>query len=175
MSGFAGFTPSVGLERQAPELTDLNLRGGFTFGIQAARLFNPRWGAEVVFTQQASALEAGTPAGTAEFYGITLARLQANVVYHFGAADARLRPFVLGGAGAAFFSARDLESATKASFGLGGGIKYFPWEPIGLRGQIQYRPTWLNDDPESNFCDPFGFCQAWLQPIDVAFGVIIRF
>ena len=158
---FAGFTPGRrARSARAPELTDLRVRGGFTWGIQGARFFTPQWGAEVVFTQQASALEGVTPAGTADLYRITLAQLQANVVYQFGADDARLRPFVFGGAGATFFAARDLESATKASFGLGGGIKYFPWPTIGLRGQFRYKPTWLNDDPESNFCDPFGFCQG---------------
>ena len=175
MSGFAGFTPSVGLERRAPDLTDLNLRGGFTFGVQAARFVKTGWSVEAVFSQQASALEAGTRDGAAELYGITLMRLQANVVYHFGADDARLRPFVLGGGGATFFSARDLETEAKASFGFGGGVKYFPWAAIGLRGQIQYKPAWLNDDPDSDFCAPFGFCQQWLQPIEVTAGVIIRF
>jgi hypothetical protein len=175
MSGFAGFTPAVGLERRAPELTDLDLRGGFTFSFQAARFVTPHWSVEAVFSQQASALEAGTPDGSAELYGITLVRLHANLVYVFGADGARLRPFVFGGGGATHFSARDLESATKASFGLGGGVRYFPWAPIGLRAQLHYKPAWLNDDPESNLCEPFGFCQAWLQPIEITAGVIIRF
>ena len=129
------------LEQHALDLTDLRLRGGFTWGIQGARFFTPHWGAEIVFTQQASALEAVTPAGSADLYRITLAQLQANAVYQFGDDDAQWRPFVFGGAGATFFAARDLESATKASFGLGGGIKYFPWKTIGLRGQFRYKPT----------------------------------
>ena len=104
MSGLVAFTPSVGLDRQAPELTDLNIRGGFTWGVQGARFFTPQWGAEVVWTQQASALEVATPAGAADLYSVTLAQLQANVVYQFGDENARLRPFVFGGAGATFFA-----------------------------------------------------------------------
>ena len=95
-------------------------------------------------------------------------------MYQFGADGERLRPFVFGGAGATFLSAGDLESATKASFGLGGGVKYFPWASVGLRGQIRYKPTWLNDDAEG-VCEPFGFCQAWLQPIELGVAVVIRF
>jgi len=128
-----------------------------------------------VFSQQASALEAMTPAGTGELYRITLAQLQANAVYQFGDSDAEWRPFVFGGAGATFFAARDLDSATKASFGLGGGIKYFPWKTIGLRGQFRYKPTWLNDDPDADLCEPFGFCQGYLRPIEISAGVSIRF
>ncbi len=175
LSGFGGYTPSVALERHAPEFTDLNIRGGFTFGIQAARFFSPQWGVEVAFSQQYSALDGITPAGSAELYGIELARLDANVVYQFGADGARLRPFVFGGAGAALFDAFDLDSSTKASFGFGGGIKYFLTTTIGVRGQLQWKPTWLNDDPDSDLCAPFGYCQAWLQPIELSAGVTIRF
>jgi len=175
MSGVAGFTPAVELEQRAPELTDLSVRGGFTWAVQVARFMTARWGMEVAFTQRDSALEAGTPAGTADLYRIRLAQLQANVVYQFGADDARLRPFLFGGAGATFFAARDLESAAKPAFGFGGGLKYFLRPSIGVRGQIRYKATWLNDDPDDNFCDPFGFCEQWLQPLEVAAGVIIRF
>ena len=137
--------------------------------------FTPHWGAEVIYTQQGTALEAVTPAGTADFYRISLSHLHANAVYQFGADDARWRPFVFAGAGAAFFAARDLESATKASFDAGGGIKYFPWKTVGFRGQFRYKPTWLNDDPDSNLCQPFGFCQSYLRPIEISAGVTIRF
>lgn len=172
-SGLAGFTPSVGLE-PAPELTEVNIRGGFTWGVQGGRFFTPRWGAEIVWTQQDSALEVATPAGAGDLYLITLSQLHANLVYEFGADGERLRPFVFGGGGATFLSADDLETSTKASFGLGGGLKYFPRASVGVRGQIRYKPTWLKDDAEG-VCDPLGFCQAWLQPIELGVAVIIRF
>ena len=175
LSGFAGVTPAVSLDQHAPELTDLRLRGGFTWGIGGARFFTPNWGAEILFSQQASALEAVTPAGSADLYRITLGQLHANAVYQFGVNDAQWRPFMFGGVGATFFAARDLESSTKASFGLGGGIKYFPWKTIGVRGQVRYKPTWLNDDPDSDLCEPFGFCQGYLHPIEISAGVSIRF
>ena len=175
LSGLAGFTPAAELDRHARELDGLHLRGGFTFGVQTARFFTPHWGAEVVFTQQRSGLEADTAGGPVEFYRISLAQVHANVVYQFGAGTARLRPFVFGGAGATFFDARDLDRASKASFGIGGGVKYFPWSSIGLRGQFRYKPVWLNDDPESDLCAPFGFCQSWLWPMEIAAGVVIRF
>ena len=175
LGGFGGYTPSVTLDEHAAVLTDLKLRGEFTWGIQGTRFFTPNWGAEIVFTQQASALETVTDAGAADLYRIGIAQLHANLVYQFGVDQARLRPFVFGGAGATFFSARDLESSTKASFGFGGGVKYFPWQTVGLRGQLRYKPTWLNDDPDAAICDPFGFCQGWLMPIELTAGVSIRF
>jgi hypothetical protein len=172
-SGLAAFTPSVGLE-PAPELTEVNICGGFTWGVQAAWFFTARWGAEIVWTQQDSALEVATRVGAGDLYGITLSQLHANLVYQFGADGERLRPFVFGGGGATVLSADDLETATKASFGLGGGLKYFPWAKVGVRGQLRYKPTWLNDDAEG-VCDPLGFCQAWLQPIELGVAVVVRF
>jgi opacity protein-like surface antigen len=102
-------------------------------------------------------------------------QLHGNAVYHFGDAGARLRPFAFAGLGATFFSAADLESETKFSFGLGAGVKYFRWESIGLRAHFRYKPTMLNDEDAADFCDPFGFCQGTLSQVEFAGGAIVRF
>jgi opacity protein-like surface antigen len=175
VSGLAAFTPSAGLDNQAPELSELNIAGGFTWGIQGARLFGPRWGAEVLWTQQGSALTVGTEAGSTDLFTMTIRQLHGDVVYYFGAVDARLRPFVFGGLGATFFSADDLDSETKFSFALGAGVKYFRWESIGLRAHFRYKPTRLNDEDAADFCDPFGFCQGTLSQIEFAGGAVLRF
>jgi opacity protein-like surface antigen len=175
VSGLAAFTPSAGLDNQAPELSDLNIAGGFTWGIQGARLFGPRWGAEVSWTHQGSALTVGTDAGSTDLFTMTIWQLHGDVAYHFGAPDARLRPFVFGGLGATFFSADDLESETKFSIGLGAGVKYFRWETIGIRAHFRYKPTMLNDEDAADFCDPFGFCQGTLSQVEFAGGAVVRF
>ena len=174
-SGLLGYTPSVGLDRQAPELTQLDIRGGFTWGLQAGHLFTPRWGAELLWMQQGSALRLGTDAGATNLFTMTIRQLHGNLLYHFGNREAKLRPFVFGGMGATFFSADDLESETKFSFGLGGGVKYFPWKSIGVRASFRYAPTMLNDDETVAFCDPFGFCQGSLNQIEFAVGAVVRF
>ena len=93
-----------------------------------AGLFTTHWGAEVLWTQQQPALEGGTASSDAfDFFTMTIRQLQGNVLYEFGAGDAKVRPFVFGGIGATFFSAADLQSETKLSFDYGGGIKYFAW------------------------------------------------
>jgi len=174
-SGLLGYVPSVGLDRQAPELTQLNIRGGFTWGLQGGHLFTPHWGAELLWMQQGSALRLGTEAGATNLFTMTIRQLQGNLLYHFGNRETKLRPFVFGGMGATFFSADDLESETKFSFGLGGGVKYFPWKSIGVRASFRYAPTTLNDDETVAFCDPFGFCQGSLNQIEFAVGAVVRF
>ena len=171
----AAHTPSAGLDRQAPELSGLDIRGGFTWGVQVARSFTPHWGAEVSWTQQSSALQLETGDGSADLFTMTVGQLHGNAVRQFGAVDSRLRPFVFAGLGATFLSADDLQSETKLSFGLGGGVKYFPWKTIGVRGHFRYKPTLLNDDDAGDFCDPFGFCQGTLHQIEFAVGAIVRF
>ena len=174
-SGLFGYTPAVALDRRAEELTQLDIRGGFTWGLQAGHLFTPRWGAELLWMQQGSALRLTTEAGAANVFTMTIQQLQGNALYHFGNPDTKLRPFVFGGLGATFLSATELESETKFSYGLGGGVKYFPRKSIGARASFRYTPTMLNDDETVAFCDPFGFCQGSLQQIEFAVGAVVRF
>lgn len=175
VAGLAGYTLPAGLENQAPELSGLDVRGGFTWGVTAARAFAPHWAAEVSWMRQSSALQLETESGSADLFSMSAAQLHANAVYQFGDGDARLRPFVFAGAGATFLSGDDLESETKLSFGLGGGIKYFPAKSWGVRGQFRYKPSLLNDDEAGRYCDPFGFCQGTLHQLELAAGVVVRF
>jgi opacity protein-like surface antigen len=175
VSGFIGYTPSADLDRRASDLEQLDIRGGFTWGAQAARLFGPNWAAEAMWTEHSSALQIGTSAGTADLFLITTGQVQGNAVYHFGRADAKLRPFAFAGIGATFVRADDIPSETKFSWGLGGGIKYFAWENLGLRAHFRYKPVSLNDEDAGDFCDPFGFCQGTMQQIEFAAGAIVRF
>ncbi len=175
VSGLVGYTPSADLDHRAPELNQLDIRGGLTWGAQAARLFTPHWAAEVLFTQQKSAQEIGTAAGTAHLFTMTVRQLQGSAVYHFGRANARLQPFAFAGVGATFFSAEDLKSETKLMLSFGGGFKYFPWDGLGFRAHFRYKPTMLNDEDAGTFCDPFGFCQSTLHQVEVLAGAVVRF
>ena len=74
-----------------------------------------------------------------------------------------------------FLWARDLESETKLSFGLGGGLSYFVSRSLALEGRATYKPTMMNDSEAGDFCDAFGFCQSTLQQFEFAAGVRFRF
>ena len=175
-SAFAGYTPAVDIDRRAPDLNQLDIRGSFTWGVRAARLFTPHWGAEVLWTQQKSALEGSTTSsGTFDFFTIWVRQLQGNVLYQFGAGEAKVRPFVFGGIGATFFSAADLLPETKLSFDYGAGLNYFAWRGIGMRAHARFKPTALHDKSAGDVCDPFGFCQSWLSQIEFAVGTVVRF
>ena len=175
-SGLFGFTPSATIDRQATELNDLDIRGEISGGFQAARFFTPSWGAEVLWTLQGSALEAGTTDGKADLFTMTVRQLHGNVVYRLGRADAKWHPFVFGGLGATFFSAGSVDSETKLSLDIGAGVKYFPSQSIiGARAHFRYKPTFLRDTSSGDFCDPFGFCQGMLQQFEFAAAAVLRF
>jgi len=174
-SGLVGFTPSATIDARASELSDADIRGGFTWGLQGARFFTSSLGAEVLFTQQASAFEIGTADGKADLFTMTVRQLLGNVVYRFGRAGATWQPFVFGGLGATFFTADTVHSETKLSLDVGGGVKFFPSRSVGVRAHVRYKPTFLNDTSSGTFCDPFGFCQGVLQQIEFAAAAVLRF
>jgi len=173
-SGLFGFTPSAAIDQRASELSDADIRGAFTWGLQGARFFTTSLGAEVLWTQQASAFEVGTSDGKADLFTMTVRQLHGNVVYRLGRADAKWQPFVFGGLGATFFSADTVESETKFSLDAGGGVRFFLSRLVGARAHVRYKPTFIND-PSDTFCDPFGFCQGVLHQIEFSGAAVLRF
>jgi hypothetical protein len=176
LSALVGLVPAVQLDQQAREVDDLRVGGGVTWSFQAARFFTPNLGAELSWTDQpSSAYEVEVGGVSAELFSMSIGHLHGDVVYQFGAAAARLRPFVFGGLGASFFRARDIPMETKLSAGVGGGAKWSPWPNVGLRAQLRYRPIWTSGEDEGLFCDPFGFCQSTLRQVEFSGGVSFRF
>ena len=171
----AGFTPAVSLDRHAPELEGVGLDGGVTFSINGARFLGEHWGVGVEWAQQFSAFAIETADTDTTLYDMSIAQFHGYAVYRFGGAAAKMRPFAFGGAGTTFLWARDLESETKLSFRLGGGLAYFVSQSLAIEGRVSYKPTMMNDSDAAEFCDPFGFCQSTLQQFEFAAGVKFRF
>ena len=171
----AGFTPSTSLDRQAQELDDVSIEGGVTFAISAAKFLNEHWGVAGEWAQHFSGFGIETGGTSSSLYDIDIANIHGYAVYRFGSADAKARPFILGGAGLKYFSARDLDAETKLSFGVGGGLSYFLSRSLAIEGRVTYKPTVMNDDDAGRFCDAFGFCQSTLQQFELMGGVRFRF
>src|SRR5262245_21990662 len=174
-SGIFAFTPASTVDRRAAELTDQDIRGAFTWGFQGARFLTPKLGAEVIWTQQATALEIGTADGKADLFTMNVRQLFGNAVYQLGHPEAKWRPFVFGGLGATFFSADTVESETKFAFDVGGGVKWLVLPGVYARGHVSYKPTFMKDTGSGDFCDPFGFCQGTLQRFEFAGAVTLQF
>lgn len=175
LSALGGYTFGVAFDDHAPEIDDAGIGGGVTFSFQGAWFFTPRWGVEASWSQQFSAYQIESGGDTVDVHDMSIYKILGNVVYRFGEADARLQPYVFGGIGSAFLSARDLGTESKLSFALGAGLKYFRWPGIGLVGRFRFTPIMTNDTGSADFCDPFGYCQSTLRQIDLMGGVVFRF
>ena len=169
-----GYTTSGDIDQKALGIQQLEVKGSFTWGVEAGHFFSDHAGVEASWAQQQSALKIGTAAGSADLFDMKLGLLQGSFVYQFGGADAGVRPFVLAGLGATFLSATDLESETKLSWAAGAGLKWFPSKRVGARVQARYAPTVLGDS-SSDVCDPFGFCQGTLHQFEFMGGLVLRF
>jgi outer membrane protein W len=168
------YTSAVGLEQTAAGVEDLTIEGALTWGAQATYFVTPRLGVGAQWTYESTGLRMTTSSSSAELFRMTTSQLHAQVVYQFGDAAALLRPFVFGGVGATAFSAQDLDSETKPSWTVGGGVKWFVQRHVGVAAQARYKPTVLHDT-SSQVCDPFGFCQGTLNHVDVGVGAVLRF
>ena len=171
----AGFTPSTSLDRQAEEVDDVSIEGGVNFAISAAKFFDAHWGVAGEWGQHFSGFGIETGGTPSTLYDINIGSIHGYAVYRFGGADAKARPFAFGGAGMTYFSAQDLETETKLSFGLGGGLSYFLSRGVALEGRFTYKPTMMNDEDAGDFCDAFGYCQSKLQQFELMGGVRFRF
>jgi hypothetical protein len=169
-----GTTLATELDRQSSEIRGLEIRDGFSLGLHAARFITPRLAAEVLWTQQRTALQVTTATGPVDLFTMTVDQLHGNAVFHLRPVSARTRPFVFAGLGATFLDAYRQPVETKLSFGLGGGAEVFLWKSVGLRGQFRYKPTLLGDE-DGDLCDPFGFCQGSLPQVELLAGGVVRF
>jgi opacity protein-like surface antigen len=170
----AGYTTPGGLAHEAVGVSDLRLKGSFTWGAGASYFFSERLGLEASWARQETAVEIGTPRGRAEMMDAEVDQFHGSVVLQFGSEHAPLRPHLSAGVGAALLSADELQRETKLGFSVGGGIKWMPTRKAGARLQARYTPIHLNDS-SSDFCDPFGFCQDWLHQFELTGGVVVRF
>jgi outer membrane protein W len=173
-AAFGGYTTPGGIDHSALGVTDLKLKGSFTWGASASYFFSPRFGMEASWTRQESALRIGNAQGSADLFDVHVSRLQGSFVYQLGGPQNKLRPFLTAGLGLAFFSAPDLASEAKLSLGVGAGLKWLQTHRFGAQLQARYTPTHLNDT-SSDFCDPFGFCASSVSSFELLSGVVFRF
>ena len=79
-----GYTTAGDIDMKAAGIQELQVGGGFTWGVDAGYFFSDHVGAEVSWSQQRSALELGTRGGDSELFDMKLGALQGRLVYQFG-------------------------------------------------------------------------------------------
>jgi hypothetical protein len=169
-----GYSTAANVDSDAEGVQDVAVSRGVTWGAQGTYFISERIGLETLWTYQSTDVSMTSNGVAGELFEMTMHQILGTVVYQFRGSSAVLRPFVFGGIGATLLDATDLDRETKLSWTIGGGAKWFPHRYVGLRAQLRYKPTQLNDGA-NDFCNPFGFCQTLLSHFELAAGATLRF
>ncbi len=169
-----GYSSGHTFDRMAPELQEVSLEGGLTWGGQLGVSVSDRAQLELSFVQHQSALTLRSERGEDELFAMTNAQLHGGFVYHLGRSTSALRPFAVASAGVAFLGAPGLQSDARFSWALGAGVKALGERRVGLKLQFRYKRTHLGGSESDPGCLPFGFCRDSLGQTELMAGVVIR-
>jgi opacity protein-like surface antigen len=135
---------------------NIDIESGFAWGFTFGAFVNETIEFEFMWSRQESALSVEPDT---KLFDASVSHYHGNVLFHFGNLASRVRPYALVGLGATILDpdAGDVEGATKFSFGIGGGLKAYFNDTVGLRAQYRLTPTYMSDEP-AIFCDAFAFC-----------------
>ena len=186
LSGTAGWTFSdgvnVGTLDNAPIRVDP--KDAFSWGARIGFLVSENLEVGGLFNLQSTDLEASGIINRS--IGQTIYNYHGYLAYNFGAADATVRPYFLGGLGATQYGS--LEGAqgnvggdTQFSTTWALGLKMFPsGGNFGIRLEGRWTPTYIKSDPEGYWCDPYWGCYTFAEAeysnqYELSGGIVLRF
>ena len=106
---------------------------------------------------------------------MTVRQLQGNVLYEFGAREARCGRSCLAASARRSSAPTDLHSETKLSFHGGGGLNYFAWRNIGMRVHARFKPTILDDDIGRRLLRSLRLLPVMAAQFEFGAGAVVRF
>jgi opacity protein-like surface antigen len=194
VSGLFGWTFSDGVTGDSVTAPDGNrysavdLKDAFNWGLWFGVMASDNFEVGFMFNQQQSALRLEGTANR-ELGDMNINTYHGYFAYNFGDADAKVRPYILGGIGATNYGAVNYTDAaghpgstsgeTQFSTTWGGGVKFYPSQHVGLRVGIRWTPTYIKSDPGGYWCGYWG-CYMTGDPqysnqFDFSGGLTIRF
>jgi len=169
-----GYTSSEGIKASQPRIiggqvyNDLDITSGGNFGLTFGVFVTPNAEIEFLWNRQFSTFNANNPSPEVELADVNVDNFHGNFVYNWSDGAAKLRPFMFIGLGATHYAPGDpaplpsqnpgavsIDSATKFSWSLGGGVKVYPASHVGLRLSARWTPTYIKSDAGGIWCDPF--------------------
>ena len=169
-----GYTASEGIATSSARVingqvyNDVDIKSGGNFGFTAGFFVTPNAEVEFLWNRQFSQFDISNPAPSVLLADVNVDNFFGNFVYNWGASDAKVRPFALGGLGATHYSpgdpqlnatplagTRQVDGATKFAWTFGGGVKIYPSQHVGVRLSARWTPTYIKSDSAGIWCDPF--------------------
>ncbi len=156
-----------------------HLSSGSSIGIAVGVRYEETAVIEFRWTRQNTETRISAPgAALPSPFDTRLEQYHGDFTREFILEEARMvRPFIIGSAGMTRFSWPG-RSSSRFSFGIGGGVKFFPVKWMGFRIQAQWLPVWVNPEVKAFACG--GGCLVVLggklaDQGEVSFGPVFSF
>ena len=162
-------------------IDEIEIRDGDGYGAVLGFTTSETTQIELLWSRQETDLQVQLPGGLdGPMFGLTVDQYHIGGLYLPETGNDSFRPFVSFSLGVTVFDPSGLDSEDQFSFSLGGGVKYYFGDRLGLRLQIRWTPTYINSTSEGLFCDPAGFCwevvdNHYLYQTEGSAGLIIKF
>lgn len=179
---FGGARFGGSIDVNSPNIDFLRIKSSVNYGGDLDVGLFPHLQAEFMWNRQDTELSEHD-INTGFFTDIAPAKLdqyQFGLLYEFKERHARLRPFIVGGVGFTNFHSNGvLPFDNRFGWNLGGGVKYFVTDHVGLRLESRWSPT-RTTSSVGTVCDPFFGCfqttiHNYAQQGQVNGGIIFKF
>jgi opacity protein-like surface antigen len=163
-------------------------KDSFGWGIDLGFFVGPNAEVGFLYGQQLSKLEvSGTK--IVDVGDMTISTYHGTFTYNFGAHDAAVRPYLMGGLGATSFGSVDyvgnrgpgtINSSTRFSTTWGAGAKFYGASKVGARVGVLWTPTYISSEAAGYWCDPYWGCYLvgnakYSNQFELQGGVTFRF
>jgi len=190
LSGTAGWIFSDGVSGASGDYVRIDPKDAFSWGARIGFLVSENVEVGALFNLQKTSYEVSSVAGGAFDVGdVSIYNYHGYLAYNFGAADAPVRPYFLGGLGVTqygsfttnFGAQRTLDGETQFSTTWALGLKMFPGNGnVGIRFEGRWTPTYIKSDSEGVWCDPYWGCYTvgdaqYSNQWELSGGITLRF
>jgi hypothetical protein len=161
---------------------------GATFAVNLNKLdaLEARWQRQFTEGRLPTELVFPPSAGGLATFSLKIDQYHCNFLHHYEIADPRALPYVMASLGVTtYYVNRNGRNDARSffSFALGGGIKYFFTNHLGIRGEARWNPTVVSASDSSFWCNIDGSgatCLIHLKTslqdqLDLTGGMVLRF
>ena len=168
--------------------TRVDPKDSFGWGIDLGFFVGPNAEVGFLYGQQLSKLEA-SGSKIVDIGDMTVSTYHGTFTYNFGAHDAAVRPYFMGGLGATSFGSVDyvgnrgpgtINSSTRFSTTWGAGAKFYGASKVGARVGLLWTPTYISSEAAGYWCDPYWGCYLvgnakYSNQFELQGGITFRF
>jgi len=150
---------------------DVSVNSSENFGVVLSLGLSEMTQVELLYNTQDTTADANR---FDDSLGLNIDYWQLSLLWGFNP-DAQINPYVVFGIGGTWLRPDGFSSTSKFSGNIGGGVKIFFSDNVGVRLEGRFYGTYINST--TSYCDPF-WCYGYnnsLYQFDVSAGLIIRF